>query len=72
MDDWLDNGIIPEFTADTFGMAQCGLDDIDLVQIYDAFTINVLSDLEEVGFCQRGEAGDFIKGDVSPRVGIST
>jgi len=62
MDDWLDNGIVPGLLADTLAMAQCGLDDIDLVQIYDACTINVLSDLEELGFCQRGEAGDFIKG----------
>jgi hypothetical protein len=33
-------------------------DDIDLVQIYDAFTINVLTGLEQLGFCGRGDCDD--------------
>jgi acetyl-CoA C-acetyltransferase len=35
--------------------------DIDLVQIYDAFTINVLVGLEALGFCGRGEGGAFVR-----------
>ena len=35
-------------------------DDIDVVQIYDHFTIGVLQSLEELGFCPRGEGGAFV------------
>jgi acetyl-CoA acetyltransferase len=35
---------------------------IDVVELYDAFTINVLLFLEDLGFCRKGEAADFIAG----------
>jgi acetyl-CoA acetyltransferase len=43
--------------------AQSGLGpkDIDAAVIYDAFTSIVLWQLESFGFCQRGEARDFVK-----------
>jgi acetyl-CoA acetyltransferase len=43
--------------------AQSGLgpDDIQTAVIYDHFTPFVLQQLEEFGFCKRGEAKDFIK-----------
>jgi len=43
---------------------QSGLkpDDIDVVQIYDSFTITALLSLEALGFCGRGEGGDFVAG----------
>lgn len=34
--------------------------DIDVAQIYDHFTGSVLMQLEDFGFCKRGEGGDFI------------
>ena len=34
--------------------------EIDVVQIYDSFTITVLLSLEALGFCKRGEAGAFV------------
>lgn len=34
--------------------------DVDVVQLYDAFTINTLLFLEDLGFCEKGEAGDFV------------
>ncbi|GAA3973549.1 thiolase [Actinomadura viridis] len=36
--------------------------DVDVVQLYDAFTINVLLFLEDLGFCEKGAAGDFVSG----------
>jgi acetyl-CoA acetyltransferase len=36
--------------------------DVDVVQLYDAFTINVLLFLEDLGFCEKGAAGDFVAG----------
>ena len=36
--------------------------DIDVVELYDAFTINTLLFLEDLGFCAKGEARDFIAG----------
>lgn len=34
--------------------------DIDFAQIYDCFTFEVIQQLEEAGFCQRGEGGAFV------------
>ncbi|MBB3039297.1 lipid-transfer protein [Hoyosella altamirensis] len=37
--------------------------DVDVAVLYDHFTPYVLMQLEELGFCGRGEARDFISGD---------
>ena len=34
--------------------------DIDVVQLYDSFTITVLLALEDLGFCPKGEGGPFV------------
>lgn len=36
--------------------------DIDVLELYDAFTINTLLFLEDLGFCKKGEGGAFISG----------
>jgi acetyl-CoA acetyltransferase len=36
--------------------------DIDVAQIYDSFTYTVLTSLEDLGFCQKGEGGPFLSG----------
>ena len=36
-------------------------DDIDMCQIYDAFTPMVLLSLEGLGFCKKGEGGPFVE-----------
>jgi acetyl-CoA acetyltransferase len=43
-------------------------DDIDVCQIYDAFTAMVLFSLEALGFCKKGEGGPFVE-DGKLRVG---
>jgi acetyl-CoA acetyltransferase len=35
--------------------------DVDVVQIYDSFTITALLSLEDLGFCRKGEGGSFVE-----------
>jgi acetyl-CoA acetyltransferase len=44
-----------------FEMAGMKPSDIDIVELYDSFTITVLLQLEDLGFCEKGEAGQFIQ-----------
>ena len=39
--------------------AGLGPADVDVAQIYDCFTITTLIQLEDYGFCQKGEGGPF-------------
>jgi acetyl-CoA acetyltransferase len=45
-----------------FEMAGLGPPDVDVVELYDAFTINTLLFLEDLGFCKKGEGGAFVSG----------
>lgn len=41
--------------------------DMDFAQLYDCFTFEVLQQIEEAGFCDRGEGGPFVmSGAISP------
>jgi acetyl-CoA acetyltransferase len=44
--------------------AQAGIrpGDVDFAEIYDCFTFEVLQQIEEAGFCARGEGGAFVEG----------
>jgi acetyl-CoA acetyltransferase len=44
--------------------AQAGIaaSDVDVVGLYDAFTINPILFLEDLGFCAKGEGGAFVSG----------
>lgn len=46
--------------AKLWANSEIGPADIDVAQIYDAFTPLILLSLEGYGFCKRGEAGDFV------------
>jgi acetyl-CoA acetyltransferase len=43
-----------------YKMAGLGPQDVDTAQIYDCFTYMVLTQLEDYGFCKKGEGGDFV------------
>lgn len=50
-----------------FEMAGVTAKDIDVLECYDAFTINTLLFLEDLGFCKKGEAGPFVSnGGIAP------
>jgi acetyl-CoA acetyltransferase len=51
-------GLVARQLWNTTGL---GPDDIDVAIIYDHFTPFVLCQLEEFGFCGRGEAKDFLR-----------
>jgi acetyl-CoA C-acetyltransferase len=44
-----------------FEMAGVTQADIDYASIYDSFTITVLIQLEDLGFCEKGQAGRFVR-----------
>jgi acetyl-CoA acetyltransferase/uncharacterized OB-fold protein len=47
---------------EAFAMAGLAPRDMGVVQLYDAFTINTLLFLEDLGFCAKGEGGPFVEG----------
>jgi acetyl-CoA acetyltransferase len=45
-----------------FKLAGVERSDIDVAQIYDCFTITLIVELEDLGFCPKGEGGRFVEG----------
>jgi len=45
-----------------YDMARLGPAEIDVLELYDAFTITTLMFLEDLGFCPKGEGGRFVEG----------
>lgn len=61
-----------ESGARAYEMAGVGPDDVDVAMLYDAFTINTLLFLEDLGFCEKGEGGGFVSGGrISPGGGLA-
>ncbi len=48
--------------AEAYKMAGLAAKDIDVLALYDAFTINTILFLEDLGFCAKGEGGPFVAG----------
>ncbi|MBM3675846.1 MAG: thiolase family protein [Actinobacteria bacterium] len=46
-----------------FGTAGLGPADVDVLTVYDPFTVVSLMQIEDMGFCPKGEAGRFVEGD---------
>ena len=51
-----------ESGAAAYKSAGLGPTQIDVAQLYDCFTITVLVELEDLGFCPKGEGGRFVEG----------
>jgi acetyl-CoA acetyltransferase len=47
-----------------FGMAGVRPDDIDITGSYDAFTFTTMLQLEEYGFCEKGEGGKYVSSGI--------
>ena len=58
-----------------YEMARVGPDDIDVAQTHDCFTISEVIEMEELGFCKKGEGGPFVEsgqGDFGGKVPVNT
>ena len=44
-----------------FVAAGLGPNDMDVIELYDAFTINTIMFLEDLGYCPKGEGGRFVE-----------
>src|SRR5215469_13390587 len=51
-----------ESGREAYAMAGLAAKDINVVELYDAFTINTILFLEDLGFCKKGEGGSFVTG----------
>ncbi|MFH8467598.1 thiolase C-terminal domain-containing protein [Streptomyces sp. NPDC017991] len=62
MSEWPDFTVSPAAVSGRIAFERAGVrpDDIDLAQIYDAFTYMTLVTLEDLGFCEKGEGGAFV------------
>jgi acetyl-CoA acetyltransferase len=64
-----------ESGARAYAQAGVGAGDIDVAMLYDAFTINTILFLEDLGFCAKGEGGAFVdNGGIAPggRLAVNT
>ncbi|WP_079429178.1 thiolase C-terminal domain-containing protein [Streptomyces katrae] len=63
MSEWEDFTVSPAAVSGRQAFARAGLTpaDVDLAEIYDAFTYMTLVTLEDLGFCAKGEGGAFVE-----------
>ena len=63
MSEWPDFTVSPAAVSGRLAFERAGMTpaDIDVCQLYDAFTYMVLVTLEDLGFCAKGEGGAFVE-----------
>ena len=58
--------------AQAYKMARMKASDIKVLALYDAFTINTILFLEDLGICPKGEGGRFVSGGhIGPKGGLA-
>jgi acetyl-CoA acetyltransferase len=65
MSEWPDFTVSPAAVSGRLAFERAGVrpEEIDLAEIYDAFTYMTLVTLEDLGFCGKGEGGAFVEKD---------
>ncbi|MFF3687575.1 acetyl-CoA acetyltransferase [Streptomyces sp. NPDC002187] len=63
MSEWEDFTVTPAAVSGRLAFERAGVrpDEIDIAEIYDAFTYMTLVTLEDLGFCGKGEGGAFVE-----------
>ncbi|MFE4819690.1 acetyl-CoA acetyltransferase [Streptomyces sp. NPDC056704] len=63
MSEWLDFTVSPAAVSGRLAFERAGVrpDEIDVAELYDAFTYMTLVTLEDLGFCAKGEGGQFVE-----------
>ncbi len=63
MSEWPDFTVSPAAVSGRLAFERAGVrpDEMDLAEIYDAFTYMTLVTLEDLGFCGKGEGGAFVE-----------
>ncbi|MFF7881866.1 thiolase C-terminal domain-containing protein [Streptomyces sp. NPDC020794] len=63
MSEWPDFTVSPAAVSGRLAFERAGVrpDEIDVAEIYDAFTYMTLVTLEDLGFCAKGEGGPFVE-----------
>ncbi|MYW68063.1 acetyl-CoA acetyltransferase [Streptomyces sp. SID8379] len=63
MSEWDDFTVSPAAVSGRLAFERAGVrpDEIDIAEIYDAFTYMTLVTLEDLGFCAKGEGGSFVE-----------
>jgi acetyl-CoA acetyltransferase len=64
MSQWPDFTTGPAATSGRLAFQRAGLSpaDVDVCELYDAFTYMLLVTLEDLGFCAKGDGGSFVEG----------
>ena len=64
MSQWADFTVGPAAVAGKMAFDRAGVrpDEIDVANIYDAFTYMLMVTLEDLGFCAKGDGGSFVEG----------
>ncbi|MCZ7459651.1 thiolase C-terminal domain-containing protein [Streptomyces sp. WMMC940] len=63
MSEWDDFTVSPAAVSGRLAFERAGVrpEDVDIAEIYDAFTYMTLVTLEDLGFCAKGEGGAFVE-----------